>query len=145
MKYDSQIIEDYLKKPYWVIDILPKQVPENSGGQYFEIEKYFLKQPQFEGICKKFSNILIKLNCYYDISIYNVLDEQMHNPQPDLIETWLSSGSIVYTIIDCEDAMIGFDGDEHSMALYNPHEELLQIIRDLAAAEGLFVWKPMNQ
>ena len=25
-------IDDYLEKPYWLIDILPKQVPANSRG-----------------------------------------------------------------------------------------------------------------
>ena len=39
-------IEEYLNKPYWVIDILPKQVPADSKGQYFKIEKYFLEHPQ---------------------------------------------------------------------------------------------------
>ena len=34
-------IEEYLNKPYWVIDILPKQVPADSKGQYFRIEKYY--------------------------------------------------------------------------------------------------------
>ena len=28
-------IEEYLNKPYWVIDILPKQVSADGKGQYF--------------------------------------------------------------------------------------------------------------
>ena len=57
------MIDHYLEKPYWVIDILPKQVPANSRGQYFKIEKFFLSQPQYDIIGKKFINILMKLNC----------------------------------------------------------------------------------
>ena len=33
------MIETLLNKPYWVIDILPEQVPEDSAGQYFAIEQ----------------------------------------------------------------------------------------------------------
>ena len=142
---NNSIIDECLSKPYWVIDILPKQVPANGGGQYFKIEEYFLRQPQFDELCKKYCNLLIKLNCYYDISLYNVLDEQIFNPQPELITGWMSSGEIVYAIIESEDAVFGFYGDEHSMALYNPHEDLLQMVRELAASEGLYVWKPTNQ
>lgn len=29
-------IEALLAQPYWVIDILPQQVPEKKPGQYFE-------------------------------------------------------------------------------------------------------------
>ena len=35
--------EELLQCPYWIIDILPSQVPENSPGQYFTVEKYFLQ------------------------------------------------------------------------------------------------------
>ena len=36
-------IEELLEKPYWIIDILPKQVPKESPEQYFAIEDFFLK------------------------------------------------------------------------------------------------------
>ncbi|WP_026511296.1 helix-turn-helix domain-containing protein [Butyrivibrio sp. LC3010] len=29
--------DELLQKPYWVIDILPEQVPRESKGQFFEI------------------------------------------------------------------------------------------------------------
>lgn len=37
----TENIDDLLQKPYWIIDILPKQVPADSSGQYFAVEKYF--------------------------------------------------------------------------------------------------------
>ena len=41
-------IEEYLNKTYWVIEILPKQVPADGKGQYFKIEKYYLEHPQID-------------------------------------------------------------------------------------------------
>lgn len=35
-------IEEFLEQPYYVMDILPKQVPADSGGQYFKVEQYYL-------------------------------------------------------------------------------------------------------
>ena len=32
--------EELLQSPYWIIDILPSQVPKDSPGQYFTIEEY---------------------------------------------------------------------------------------------------------
>ena len=51
-------IEEYLNKPYWVIDILPKQVPADGRGQYFKIEEYYLEHPQIDDIYRRFTNIL---------------------------------------------------------------------------------------
>ena len=62
-------LESLLERQYWVIDMLPKQVPADSEGQYFKIEQYYLESPRKEIICEKYTNILIKLNCYYDFDI----------------------------------------------------------------------------
>ena len=51
------MIETLLRKPYWVIDILPGQVPEDSAGQYFAIEKYYLRQPGITDIHNRFTSV----------------------------------------------------------------------------------------
>lgn len=63
------MIETLLNKPYWVIDILPEQVPEDSAGRYFAIERYFLQQPGITDIHNRFTAILLKLNCYSDFLV----------------------------------------------------------------------------
>ena len=157
MMEQSNMIEEYMEKPYWVIDILPRQVPAMGQGQYFKIEKYFLKEPQRSMIYRKFSNVLIKLNCYYDMTVVNYIDyvadymetektlNVAENPQPELIEACLKAGRSIYIVIKTEDAMIGFSGDEHYMTLYHPSEQLLELVCALASSEGLFVWQPTNQ
>lgn len=46
--------------PYWIIDILPKQVPADGEGQYFKIEQYFLSEPQRGIIDRRFANVLLR-------------------------------------------------------------------------------------
>lgn len=136
------MVDKYLEKESWVIDILPKQVPANSSGQYFKIEKYFLAQPQYEIICIKFANILLKLNCYDDIEVCHNLEERILNPSPELLINWIRERKLLYVLLKSSDALIGITGDDHYMTLYNPDEELIELIRSLAAAEGLYMWKP---
>lgn len=139
------IIERFLDKPHWVIDFLPQQVPANSKGQYFKIEEFFLKQPRFGVICRKFCHILMKLNCYYDFSVYDTEQEKWDdNPSPEYMADLLTSGRVVFVVLPSEDAMIGFNGDNLYMTLYNPKTALVQLVASLANAEGLYVWKPAN-
>ncbi|MCR5199332.1 MAG: hypothetical protein K6D55_11220 [Prevotella sp.] len=135
-------VDDYLEKPYWLIDILPKQVPANSRGQYFKIERYWLQQPQFGSICSKFANLLIKLNCYYEVSVADASGAASVGLQPESIEKMLTGGDAVYMVMDSENAMFSFNGDDHYMTLYNPSKELLEFVSLLASSEGLLVWKP---
>ena len=62
-------VEELLECPYWVIDLLPRQVPDHSPGQYFQIEKYFLSEPQRSAVKQKHIDLVLKLNCYRDLYI----------------------------------------------------------------------------
>ena len=144
-------IDYYLNKPYWLIDVLPKQVEANGRGQYFKIEEYFLKEPQIGLICKKFSSLLIKLNCYTDFSFYYLGNEDSSiqddsekwivNPSPEQLSRSVTYKKAFYIILESEDTMISYAGDDHYMTIYNPNDSILELVTALAESEGLFVWK----
>ena len=58
-------IEELLEQPYYIMDILPMQVPTDSGRQYFKVEQYYLNH--VERLSCLFADVLLKLNCYYDL------------------------------------------------------------------------------
>ena len=126
-------IEELLNKPYWIVDILPKQVPKDSPGQYFTIEDYFLKG-QLAEIKQKHINVILKLNCYLDLS----LDGEL-NPSPDRTAAIMME-KYVYIMIG--ESMILSEPDDTHLTIFNPDESLLELVRPIALAEGLFVWKP---
>ena len=89
-------IEELLEKPYWIIDILPERVPEGTPGQYFAVEKYFLKKKQRASVKDRHIGLVLRLNCYREL-IFG--EEGERNPAPEKIagamrsETvWLRTG-----------------------------------------------------
>ena len=134
-------IETFLTKPYWIIDILPKQVPEGSAGQYFAIEKHLLTPPRIDEIYHKFAGVLLALNCYHDITIQDE-DEWIKNPEPGTIERLVLERKSINIVIDSDQAMISITGDDHYMTLYGANEDLLELTSAVASAQGLHVWKP---
>ena len=133
----SKTIEELLNTPYWIIDILPKQVPAGSAGQYFAIEKY-LRETQLSDIKKKHVNLILKLNCYKDIS----LDEDKEiNISPEKIADAIYKR---YVNIMVDDAMIVSEPEDTYLTIYNPDEDLLTLMKELASGEGMFVWKNDN-
>ena len=82
-------VEKLLQCPYWIIDILPSQVPKDSPGQYFAVEKYFLQDRRLEEIKQKHIDLILKLNCYRDKSIG---DEAVINPLPEHIANEMKKG-----------------------------------------------------
>ena len=142
----TEFIESLLEKPYWLIDVLPKQVPAGSAGQYFKVEQYFLSL--IDEISRRFARILIRLNCYYDLKMSTDGETWILNASPgDLarrFEESVVSHSPLSILIGSDEALVTFSGDDHYMTLYNPDEELLDLVRQCAQAEGLFVWGPKH-
>jgi hypothetical protein len=57
----------------------------------------------------------------------------------------ISSRSTLSVSVHPSDALITFSGDDHYMTLFGPDVELLDLIRELASSEGLFVWSPITE
>lgn len=133
---EKDIIEELLEKPYWIVDILPKQVPAESPGQYFRIEEYWISDEQFTAIKQKHIDLVLRLNCYVDIS----LDEEDElNPSPQRIAQEMRSR---YVCILTGNSMIVSQPDETYLTVYDPDDGLLELVRDLAFSVGMFVWQP---
>ena len=132
----KKTIDELLQEPYWIIDILQGQVPKDSPGQYFAVEKYFLAEDRLAEIKQKHINLILKLNCYKDISIDNGMT---YNPSPDRIDEEMRD-RYLYIIVD--DAMILSEPDDTHMTVFDPDERLLHLITEIAGSEGLYTWKP---
>ena len=130
-------IESLLKKSYYVIDFLPMQVPKGSEGQFFDVEKYYLKN--IKELHKKFTDIILKLNCYCDLE-FIVDDKSQINPKPSIIEKIIKSKK--YVLIRFDKALITIDKGDLYMTIYNLNSKNLKILKDLATSNGLFLWKP---
>lgn len=132
----GKTVEELLEAPCWIVDILPSQVPKGSPGQYFAVEKYFLQGDRMKEIKQKHIGLVLKLNCYRDISIDDRTDV---NPSPEQIASEMRKR---YLYIMTGESMILSEPDDTHLTVFNPDSQLLELIRQIATGEGLFVWKP---
>ena len=110
----KKTVEDLLQSSYWIIDILPSQVPEDSPGQFFSVEEYFLQGDRIEEIKQKHIDLVLKLNCYRDISIS---DETVVNPLPKHIADEMKKR---YLYIMLGESMILSEPDDTHLTVFNP-------------------------
>lgn len=88
------LVEELLTKDVYIVDYLPRTVPQNSGGQYFDVEYHLLNSPRHTALKDKFSSVIFKLMCYYRVCIPwdgGWVDQ----PNPELID------HIIAEIMDC--------------------------------------------
>ena len=147
MEKTLDIIRERLyETEYWIIDFLPMQVPYQSRGQYFKVEQHYLQHPQIDELYHKFYNILLKLNCYEDLEVQLHNCEWILNPEPSVLEEELQQSlekKNVVTILDVfTDFMIEINGGDTHITIYNPDENIIELLKGLSLSEGLFLWKP---
>ena len=58
-QYDD-LIGKLLEGPCWIADVLPEQVPGDSDGQYFAVERYYLQPDRLCTLRRRFAAILLR-------------------------------------------------------------------------------------
>ena len=140
----SAMIDHFFDKEYWVVDFLPKQVPESASGRFFSVEQYYLEPSRYAVLRERFSDILLKLYCYYDLRLFMDDDtEGVAHPESELLANHIkdNQGNLCI-LVGASEGFITLGRDDTHMTIYAPSEDLFELIRMLADAVGLFVWKP---
>lgn len=138
--YDS--IEKMLEMPCYLIDILPKKLQLIMAAGIFPIDKYWRKHKNLKIFAAKITNILLKLNCYYDFDIGRK-DKWKKNPIPaklakSINKYILDHKGCIYIFVGTQKTMILINGGDSYISVYNPDEKMKDIIIQLAKSEGFF-------
>ena len=139
-----KIMKELFEKKRYVIDFLPKRVPADSSGQYFDVEYHLLNSNKHVDYKNRFVNVILKLMCYYDISI--LWEKWIDNPSPELIENIINtimknhSGSLEILFMD-ENTLMVFEWDCLYLAVFNPNKSMKKLMKNIAISEGLVVWR----
>ena len=137
-------VEELLDAPYWVVDLLPRQVPADAPGQFFVVEHWWLEGSRGEGLRQRFADVLLELNCYYDLLfIRDDETEGMLNPSPKRLVKWvLRDRGMINVLVEGEGALVSVPSQSTCMTVYGASDDLLALVRQLAGSVGLFVWQP---
>ena len=147
-QYD-QLMGDLLEGPYWIMDVLPEQVPADAGGQYFAVERYYLQPERLRVLRRKYAEILLRLNCYYDMAVsFDSCESWEIDPDPESFAekvSALTGNAFLRAVFASRGTMIDYEPCDTYMTVYDPKGAFLDILQKLTAAEGLFLWQPPEE
>ena len=140
-------IDELIDKPCYLIDIFPRKVPETPDRRYFEVEEILQKNRR--DLDEKFCRLLLKLYCYYDFWVAAGTEVAV-NPEPERLAEWIRhcfegdwrERDYINIILPGCNAMVILNGDDLYMSVYHPDGRLMELISQLAGAEGLFFRAP---
>lgn len=137
----NALVDELLAKDCFVVDYLPKTVPKNCNGHFFDVEYYLLNSPQCSILKDRFSGVIFRLMCYYHTSI--LWNGWIEHPKPEqaaqaIAEIMDNHSGTLNCLFPEKNALLVFDWDCLNLSIYNPDAEMQQLLGQIAAAEGLF-------
>lgn len=143
MENSIETVDELLEKECYIIDWLPETVSKNTAAQFLDVEYYLLNSKRHSILKDKFISIILKMMCYYHISI--LLNGWIDWPKPEMIENAISEIMINHSgTLDClfpeEHALLVFNWDCLNLSVYNPSETMQRLFEQIAFSEGLF-WR----
>lgn len=145
----DEMMGELLEGPYWIVDILPEQVSADTGGQYFAVERYYLQPERIRALRRRYAEILLRLNCYYDMAVsFDSCASWETNPGPETFAervVGLTGNDFLRAVFAEQNAMIDCEPEETWLTVYDPDAALQPLLTALAAAEGFFIWSPPQE
>lgn len=136
-------IDKLLRTTCYVIDFLPEQVKPDAGGQFFDVEYYLLNSEKHFLLKDRFVNVILKLMCYYHVSMQ--WNGWIDRPAPQTVEEAVNTimdnhSGWLNVLLPEENVLVVFEWDCLNLSVYNPSEEIQAIMEKITFSEGLF-WR----
>ncbi len=133
-----------LEKPCRIAVPMPQSDPDGAEGQFFMVSRYFRLPPQLSVLRRKQSRILLQLNSCFDMIVTaDGVDDWEKNPDPErFVRTvdGLSGSGFLRVLFPSQNVLIELYANDIQMTIVSPDPDTTERIRQLAAAEGLFLW-----
>lgn len=109
------------------------------------MEYYLLNSDKRFSLKDKFVNVILKLMCYYHVSIQ--WKGWIDSPSPQTVEEAISTimdnhSGWLDVLLPKENALVVFEWDCLNLSIYNPSEKIQLLMQKISASEGLSFWKP---
>ena len=142
-QYD-RLTGELLERPFRIVSHLPQPVPKDAGGQAFMVGRYFRLPPQLAVLRRKQARVLLRMNCFADMAVTADGESWEKNPEPERFVKALddlSGARFLRVLFPSERVMIELNANDARMSVVCEDAATLETIRQLAGAEGLFLWK----
>ena len=109
------------------------------------MEYYLLNSDKRFSLKDKFVNVILKLMCYYHVSIQ--WKGWIDSPSPQTVEEAISTimdnhSGWLDVLLTKENALVVFEWDCLNLSIYKQKEKIQLHMQKISASEGLSFWKP---
>ncbi len=138
-------VERLLEDDYWIIDILPYQIPIEKQAEYRALTDEYYESGKIAQLHQRYADILTMINSRFKTAML-CMPEDEWTISPD--DVAVKDAVIHHTERGCvdlllpeEETLISLQAEDLYITVYHPTEEILSLLRQAVSESGFYIWQ----
>ena len=138
-------VERLLEDDYWIIDILPSQIPIEKQAEYRALTDEYFESGKVAQLHRRYADILTMINSRFKTAML-CMPEDEWTISPD--NSAVNDAVIHHTERGCvdlllpeEETLISLQAEDLYITVYHPTEEILSLLRQAVSESGFYIWQ----
>ena len=138
-------VERLLEDDYWIIDILPSQIPIEKQSEYRALTDEYFESGKVAQLHRRYADILTMINSRFKTAML-CMPEDEWTISPD--DVAVKDAVIHHTEQGCvdlllteEETLISLQAEDLYITVYHPTEEILSLLRQAVSESGFYIWQ----
>uniref|UniRef100_UPI003864367C DUF4298 domain-containing protein n=1 Tax=Ruminococcus sp. TaxID=41978 RepID=UPI003864367C len=138
-------VERLLEDDYWIIDILPSQIPIEKQAEYRALTDEYFESGKVAQLHRRYADILTMINSRFKTAML-CMPEDEWTISPD--DVAVKDAVIHHTERGCvdlllpeEETLISLQAEDLYITVFHPTEEILSLLRQAVSESGFYIWQ----
>ena len=138
-------VERLLEDDYWIIDILPSQIPIEKQAEYRALTDEYFESGKVAQLHRRYADILTMINSRFKTAMLCMPeDDWMISPHDNAVKDAVihhTERGCVDLLIPEEDTLISLQAEDLYITVYHPTKEILSLLRKAVSESGFYIWQ----
>ena len=138
-------VERLLEDDYWIIDILPSQIPIEKQAEYRALTDEYYESGKIAQLHQRYADILTMINSRFKTAML-CMPEDEWTISPD--DVAVKDAVIHHTERGCvdlllteEETLISLQAEDLYITVYHPTDEIISLLRQAVSESGFYIWQ----
>ena len=138
-------VERLLEDDYWIIDILPSQIPIEKQAEYRALTDEYFESGKVAQLHRRYADILTMINSRFKTAMLCMPEDEWtisphNNDVKDAVMHHTERGCVDLLLPE-EETLISLQAEDLYITVYHPTEELLSLLRQTVSESGFYIWQ----
>ena len=138
-------VERLLEDDYWIIDILPSQIPIEKQAEYRALTDEYFESGKVAQLHRRYADILTMINSRFKTAMLCMPEDEWtisphNNDVKDAVIHHTERGCVDLLLPE-EETLISLQAEDLYITVYHPTEEILSLLRQAVSESGFYIWQ----